>query len=91
MPDVLRVNGIFMVVGIPLHPLTFKGIDVSLAKFRIKGSNNGTRKILEQCIDFSHKNGIAPHVGFYKLDQINEMVDIMLQGKQRGRMLVSFD
>jgi len=91
MADVLRVNGVLMVVGIPLKPLTFRGVDVSLGRFRIKGSNNGTRKILEQCIAFSHKHGIVPHVEYYRLDQINEMVELMSRGGQRGRMVVTFD
>lgn len=91
MADTLRVNGILMVVGIPLRPLSFQGIDVSLGKYRIKGSNNGTRKVLERCVAFSHAHGIAPHVEFYKLDQIEEMIGIMRNGKQRGRMAVAFD
>ena len=91
MPDVIRINGIFMVVGIPLMPLSFKGIDLSLGKFRVKGSNNGTAKILKKCIDFSAEHGIMPHVEHYKLDQIQEMIDLMLAGNQRGRMAVVFD
>ena len=43
------------------------------------------------CIEFSAKHGIKPHVAFYKLDQIQEMIDIMLAGKARGRLAVKFD
>jgi propanol-preferring alcohol dehydrogenase len=89
--DVLRIGGIYMVVGIPAQPITFQGIELSLGKFRIKGSNNGNPKILKECIDFSHKHGIVPHVEYHKLEQINEMVDKMQRGVQRGRMVILFD
>lgn len=90
MPDVIRVNGIFMVVGIPLMPLPFKGIDLSLGRFRVKGACNGTTPILERAVKFSHEHGIMPHVEEYKLEQIHEMMDLMLEGKTRGRMAVIF-
>jgi alcohol dehydrogenase, propanol-preferring len=90
-PDVLRTNGLLLVVGIPQQPLTFKAIDLSMCKFRVKGANNGTTPTLKKCIEFSHKYGIKPHVEVYSLDQFEEMVDVMKQGRQRGRLGVVFD
>jgi propanol-preferring alcohol dehydrogenase len=90
-PGVLRTNGLLVVVGIPQQPLTFKAIDLSMRKFRVKGANSGTTPTLKKCIEFSHKHGIKPHVELYSLDQVEQMVDVMKQGMQRGRLGVLFD
>lgn len=89
-PDILRPNGLLLVVGIPQQSLTFRAIDLSMRKFRVKGANNGTTPTLKKCIDFSHKHGIKPHMEVYSLDRFEEMVDVMKQGRQRGRLGVVF-
>ena len=90
-PQVLRVNGILMVTGIPQKPLQFQAMDVSMNRIRVRGSNNGTTPKLEKCIAFSHEHGIKPHVTQFKLDQFQEMLDLMHSGKHKGRMGVLFD
>ena len=90
-PQVLRVNGILMVTGIPQKPLQFQAMDVSMNRIRVRGSNNGTTPKLEKCIAFSHKHGIKPHVTQFKLDQFQEMLNLMHSGKHKGRMGVLFD
>ena len=43
-PDIIRPGlGLLMIVGIPRQPLTFNAIDIALGKFRVKGSNNGSK------------------------------------------------
>ena len=90
-PDVLRTNGLLLVVGIPQQPLAFKALDLSMCKFRVKGANNGTTPKLKKCLDFSHEHGIKPHMEVYSLDRFEEMVDVMKKGGQRGRMGVVFN
>jgi propanol-preferring alcohol dehydrogenase len=90
-PDILRTNGLLLIVGIPQQPLTFKALDLSMCKFRVKGANNGTTPTLKKCFEFSHKHGIKPHMEVYSLDRFEEMVDVMKQGGQRGRLGVVFD
>lgn len=90
-PPLLRVNGIMMVVGIPNEPLAFSPMDVAMKKYRIGGGNNGTPQMLAPMIDFSAKHGIAPHVTNYKIEQIQEMIDLMLEGKAKGRLAVKWD
>jgi propanol-preferring alcohol dehydrogenase len=90
-PDLLRVNGLLLVVGIPQQPLTIKALDLSMCKFRVKGANNGTQSMLQKCIDFSHKHDIKPHMEVYSLDRFEEMIDVVKKGEQRGRLGVVFD
>ena len=46
---------------------------------------------MKKCLDFSHKHGIKPSITHYKLEQFHEMLDIMRQGKQKGRMGIVFE
>lgn len=36
-------EGMIMVVGIPRQPLEFNGLDIALGRYRVKGSNNGSK------------------------------------------------
>jgi len=90
-PALLRINGILMVVGIPNGPLSFMPMDVAMGKYRIGSGNNGTPQMLGPCIDFSAKHDIKAHITNYKIEQIQEMIDAMHEGKARGRMAVRWD
>jgi propanol-preferring alcohol dehydrogenase len=87
-PDVLRTGGILIVVGIPNKPLTFNAMDMSLGQFRARGASNAVPQQLKPCIEFSAKHNIKPHVSYFKIDQIQEMIDKMRVGKARGRVAV---
>jgi propanol-preferring alcohol dehydrogenase len=90
-PPLLRTGGIMMIVGIPQKPITLNALDVALGKFRVGGASNGVPQKMGACIEFSAKHHIKPHVTFYKIDQIQEMIDTMQAGKARGRLAVKFD
>ena len=90
-PAILRYNGVLMVTGIPQKPIPFNAMDVSMLRIRVRGSNNGRTDQLRNCLEFSHKHGIKPHVTQYKLEQFQEMLDAMQAGHHRGRMGVLFD
>ncbi|KAG9243945.1 hypothetical protein BJ878DRAFT_96790 [Calycina marina] len=90
-PPLLRINGIMMVVGIPNEPLAFSPMDVAMMKYRIGGGNNGTPSNLGPMIEFSAKHGIVPHVTNYKIEQIQEMIDLVREGKAKGRLAVKWD
>jgi propanol-preferring alcohol dehydrogenase len=43
-PDIIRPGlGLLMVVGIPRQPLTLNALDIALGRYRVKGSNNGSK------------------------------------------------
>ncbi|KAF2801814.1 GroES-like protein [Mytilinidion resinicola] len=89
--DLLRINGILMVVGLPQEPLSFNSMFLALRKFRVVGSSNKIPRLLPEFVDFSVKHGIKSKIAYYKLEEINEMIDLMKEGKFRGRVAVKFD
>lgn len=43
-PVILKPGqGLIMVVGIPREPLQFNALDIALGRYRVKGSNNGSK------------------------------------------------
>lgn len=90
-PSVLRYNGVLMVTGIPQKPIQLQGMDVSMLRIRVRGANNGRTDQLKNCLEFSHKHSIMPHMTQYKLEHFKDMVDLMMAGKHSGRMGVVFD
>lgn len=43
-PAIVKAGeGLIMVVGIPQQPLEFNGLDIALGRYRVKGSNNGSK------------------------------------------------
>ncbi|CAK7230235.1 hypothetical protein SBRCBS47491_007518 [Sporothrix bragantina] len=91
-PDVLRTNGVLMVVGHTQPRLTFSTIDIALGKYRIMGASNSTADNLPECINFSHKHGVHSHTTYYRsLDDIHEMVQLLTEGKVKGRLAIRFD
>ncbi|KAK0778937.1 hypothetical protein LTR75_015492 [Friedmanniomyces endolithicus] len=90
-PQLLRMNGVLMVTGIPQGPLQFQAMDISMNRIRVRGSNNGTTPRLEKCVEFSHEHGIRPRVTQFRLDEFEEMLKLMESGKPKGRLGVLFD
>jgi len=78
-PAIIRpATGILMVVGIPREPLEINALDISLGRFRLLASNNGTPANMRPAIEFSQKHNIKPHVTYFKLEQLPEMVELMV-------------
>ncbi|KAK3697417.1 hypothetical protein LTR37_017481 [Vermiconidia calcicola] len=90
-PDIIRYNGVLMVTGIPQKSIPFSAMDLSMLRLRVRGANNGRTDQLRDCLAFSHKHGIKPHVTQYKLDDFQQMLDTMHAGQHKGRMGVLFD
>ncbi|QDS69627.1 hypothetical protein FKW77_008925 [Venturia effusa] len=92
MPQIIKPGvGTIMVVGIPLKPLEFNAMDIALGRYKVKGSNNGMSYNMRPAIEFSAKYGIKPHLTYFGLEQLPEMIEIMHSGKTRGRLAVRFD
>ncbi|KAF2098486.1 GroES-like protein [Rhizodiscina lignyota] len=92
MPALVKPGqGLIMVVGIPQQPIQFNALDIALGRYRVKGSNNGTCYNMAPCIEFSAKHKIAPHITYYKLEELPKMIELMHEGKAQGRMGVKFD
>lgn len=91
MTDLLRYNGVYMVTGIPQKPLQLSAMEISMKRIRVRGSNNGTTKGLRECLEFSHRHGIMPHMTRFALEEVPEMVRMMEKAEHKGKMGVVFD
>lgn len=87
---ILQIEGVLMVIGLPSKPIGFNPLDLMRKLYRIKSESTGPPQKMPKAIDFISKHKIVPTVTHYKLDQINEMIDIMQSGKATGRMAVVF-
>ena len=78
-PAILRPgSGLLMIVGIPQQALSFNAFDISLSKFKVKGSNNGTPANMRPAIEFSSKHNIKPHLTLYSLEELPKMMELMV-------------
>ncbi|KAJ5753583.1 uncharacterized protein N7511_007736 [Penicillium nucicola] len=90
-PNVLRINGILMVIGIPKDNLSVNALDILLGKYRIMGASSGTPQQMREPIEFSHRHGIKAHMTtFNDIADIQKMIDLMENGKTAGRFGIVF-
>lgn len=90
-PDILRINGVLMVVGLPQEGLHFNAMYIALRKFRVIGSSNKIPQKMPECINFSAQHGIKSKIAHYKLEQLTWMIDEMRKGTFKGRVGVKFE
>ncbi|KAF2095598.1 alcohol dehydrogenase [Rhizodiscina lignyota] len=87
---VIRINGLLMVVGLPVKPLEFPAFDIVVNNYRIKGENTGIPQRMKKAVDFTAKHNIVPEVEFKKLEEMPQMVKDMDAGKASKRMVIVF-
>jgi len=90
-PQILRVNGLMMVIGLPSKPIQVNTHHLMLGRYRIKAETRGPPFKLPKAIAFTVKHDIKTRVDFYHLEDINTMIDNMRAGKVSKRMAVVFD
>jgi len=88
--QILKVMGVLMVIGLPSSDLQFNPIELMRRAYRIKSTSTGPPQQMPPAVEFTAKHNIVPKCSFYKLDQINEMIETMHEGKSVGRLAVVF-
>jgi len=88
--QILKVMGVLMVIGLPSSDLQFNPIELMRRAYRIKSTSTGPPQQMPPAVEFTAKHNIVPKCSFYKLDQINEMIETMHGGKSVGRLTVVF-
>ncbi|TID19507.1 alcohol dehydrogenase [Venturia nashicola] len=89
-PDVLRVNGVLMVIGIPKSNLSVNPMDLVSGKYRIKAECTSIPQRMMKAVDFICKHNILPGIEFHKLEELPEMLDALQAGTATKRMAVIF-
>lgn len=90
-PQLIKLGGVLMVVGIPHNPLKISAMDLALGKFKVKSESTSIPQRMGKAIDFTAKHGIVPEIEEYKnLEDVEKMVELMQNGKSTKRMAVVF-
>jgi propanol-preferring alcohol dehydrogenase len=90
-PQIIKLGGVLMVVGLPLNPLRVSSMDLALGKYKIKSESTSIPQRMRKAIEFTAKHRIKPEVDIRTgLDAVQSMVDTMKSGKNIKRMAVVF-
>ncbi|KAK0354485.1 hypothetical protein LTR91_017742 [Friedmanniomyces endolithicus] len=90
VPSILRLGGVMMVIGLPHNPLKISSMDLALGKYKVKSESTSIPQRMKKAVEFLAKHNIKPEVQQRKLDDLNDMVTEMREGKATKRMLVNF-
>lgn len=86
--ETLRRKGTMALNGLPPGNFDLSIFDTVLNRITIRGSIVGTRKDLQEAIEFAAEGKVKATVTAAKLENINEVFDQMKAGKIDGRMVL---
>ncbi|SOB94046.1 propanol-preferring alcohol dehydrogenase [Ureibacillus xyleni] len=84
----VRRGGTLVVVGLPNDELPIPIFDTVLNAVTVKGSIVGTRKDMQEAIDFAVRGKVRAMIETTELDNINEVFKRMEEGKINGRVVL---
>lgn len=85
----VKRGGTLVVVGLPNDELPIPIFDTVLNGVTVKGSIVGTRKDLQEAIEFAAQGKVRTNIEVQPLGQINDVFDRMASGKINGRVVLS--
>jgi propanol-preferring alcohol dehydrogenase len=83
----LRRRGVLSLNGLPPGDFPLPIFDVVLRRITVRGSIVGTRKDLEEALDFAAEGKVHAHVHSSRLEDINTVFERMRQGDIGGRIV----
>lgn len=86
--DMLRKKGTISMVGLPPGTIKLPIFQMVLNRFTVRGSIVGTRKDLQEAIDFAVEGKVHTTAHKVKLEDINKVFEDMKQNKIEGRMVI---
>ncbi|MBQ0736140.1 alcohol dehydrogenase AdhP [Aquimarina celericrescens] len=86
--QILRRKGNLVMNGLPPGSFNLPIFDMVLNRFTVKGSIVGTRKDLQEAIDFAVEGKVETTTHSASLEDINAVFDDMRKGKIEGRMVL---
>lgn len=85
----LRRGGTCSMVGLPPGDFPTPIFDVVLNRLTIRGSIVGTRKDLQESLQFAAEGKVKPNVELQPLEQVNEVFERMKHGRINGRVVLN--
>lgn len=89
--SMLRRKGTVAMVGLPPGSFDLDIFNMVLNRFTVRGSIVGTRKDLQEAIDYAVEGKVHTTTHKAKLSDINEIFDQMRQNKIEGRMVIDME
>lgn len=86
----VKRGGSVVLVGLPNDEIPVPIFDTVLNGISVKGSIVGTRKDMQEALQFAADGKVRAIVSTAKLDDINEVFERMEQGKINGRVVLEF-
>lgn len=87
----VRRGGTLVVVGLPNDQLPIPIFDTVLNGVTVKGSIVGTRKDMQEALDFAARGNVRAIIETQPLEKINEVFDRMQRGQINGRVVLTID
>jgi propanol-preferring alcohol dehydrogenase len=84
-----RRGGTVSLVGLPPGEFPTPIFDVVLKRITIRGSIVGTRKDLQEALDFAAEGAVKPTVELQPLDAINSVFERLEKGDVNGRVVLN--
>ncbi|TXC93457.1 alcohol dehydrogenase AdhP [Metabacillus litoralis] len=85
----VKRGGTLVVVGLPNDELPIPIFDTVLNGVTVKGSIVGTRKDLQEAIDFAARGLVRTNIETQPLDSINDVFNRMEKGQINGRVVLT--
>ncbi|XTZ40192.1 alcohol dehydrogenase AdhP [Salmonella enterica] len=85
---VMRRGGTMVLNGLPPGKFDLSIFDMVLDGITVRGSIVGTRKDLQEALDFAGRNKVHAEIAVEPLENINSIFDRMRAGKITGRIVV---
>jgi alcohol dehydrogenase, propanol-preferring len=87
----VKRGGTLVVVGLPHDELPIPIFDTVLNGVTVKGSIVGTRKDMQEALDFAARGKVRSQIEAVSLDSINEVFENMEAGKINGRVVLKMN
>ena len=90
-PQIIKLGGVLMVVGLPHNPLKISSMDLALGKYKVKSESTSIPQRMGKAVEFTAKHNIHPEVDLRNsLEEVQNMVMAMKSGQNIKRMAVVF-
>ena len=89
--DMLRRGGTCALVGLPPGDFPTPIFDVVMKRLTIRGSIVGTRKDLQESLQFAAEGKVKPTTETQPLDAINDVFDRLKRGQVNGRVVLNLE
>jgi len=86
--NITRARGTVTFVGLPPGPFECPIIDVVLKRVTMRGSIVGSRKDLQEALDFSSRGLVKCNIETAPLDDVDKIIDRLRHGKVQGRVVI---